>query len=94
MEELVKGRHIIEKSIFGNYNNPVNDTDANNLTNTGMYYIGQQCANVREWSYLLVFSLTSRNTFQINVLPDARGMLLRSLNKQGWTLWHEISIVK
>ena len=90
MEGLIIERRVIERSIFGTYEEIINDKDVNDIIATGIYYIGTNCLNCLEWSYLVVFKLTNDNIIQLCFVATARDVVVRCKSSKGWSVWKSL----
>ena len=67
--------------------------DANDLIDTGCYYLITNITNAVEYSYLVSFKPEKNTCFQINVQNQANWIKFRTLQDTGkWSDWKNLQI--
>ena len=82
---------ILERLLSQKYSG----VDANDYTNTGIYYLTRDCINVpSNWIYLVVFrALNTTDMVQLGINAGNSTIYVRNYNGTSWSTWHTVFTV-
>ena len=90
---------LVKPNIFNGNTETLFNVDANELIETGAYYIATSIENAMMYSYLIVFRMTDNTIIQINtsnageISAGIYAIKIRGKHEgKDWSIWRQISL--